>query len=63
MNWAYDQKDIATYYNIYSEIINFWERKIPNFIINLNYDLLISKPEKEIKNRVEHIVKIKKYLF
>ena len=54
MNWAYDQKDIATYYNIYSEIINFWERKIPNFIINLNYDLLISNPEKEIKNLIKN---------
>ena len=28
MDWAYDQQDIATYYNIYSEMINFWERKI-----------------------------------
>ena len=54
MDWAYDQKDIATYYNIYSEMISFWERKIPKFIFNLDYDLLISNPEKEIRNLIEN---------
>ena len=54
MNWAYDQKDIATYFNIYSEMINFWEKKLPNFIVSLDYELLISNPEKEIRNLIKN---------
>ena len=45
MDWAYDQNDIATYYNIYSEMIKFWNKIIPNFIVNLDYDILISNCE------------------
>ena len=54
MDWAYDQNDIATYYNIYSEMIKFWNKIIPNFIVNLDYDLLITNPESEIKNLISN---------
>ena len=54
MDWAYDQNDIATYYNIYSEMIKFWNKIIPNFIVNLDYDLLITNPESEIKNLINN---------
>jgi hypothetical protein len=48
MNWAFNQEEIAEYYNQYFKLISFWKNKIPNDIYNLNYEKLINDNKGEI---------------
>jgi tetratricopeptide (TPR) repeat protein len=48
MNWAYDQEEIAEYFNQYFKLINFWKKKISNDIYDLNYEKLINDDKSEI---------------
>ena len=52
MDWSYDQKDIAEYYNAYSELMKFWTKKLPNYIYNANYENIVSNKETEIKKLI-----------
>ena len=49
MDWANDPKDIASYYNLYSELMNFWKSKISNFILDVEYESLVNNKENEIQ--------------
>ena len=53
MDWTYDQKDIAEYYNLYSQLIKFWNKKLPNDIYNANYERIVQNKETEIKKLIE----------
>jgi len=53
MNWSYNQEDIAKYYNLYSELMQFWKKKIPNFIFDLEYESLVKNKDVEIKKILE----------
>ena len=48
MNFAYNQKEIAEFYNLYLEIINFWKETLSDDIYIANYEKLIENPEFEI---------------
>ena len=52
MNWAYDQNDIANFYNVYSDLINFWKKNYNEDIYNIKYENLIDNSEKEIKKLI-----------
>jgi len=52
MDWSYDQKDIAEYYNLYLELMDFWNEKIPGFIYDANYERIIKNQESEIKKLI-----------
>ena len=41
MDWTYDQKDIAEYYNLYYGLMKFWNKKLPNDIYNANYERIV----------------------
>ena len=47
--WAYTQKNIANYYNLYFDLMKFWEKKLPNFIYNFKYENVINDKENEIR--------------
>ena len=49
MDWSNVSEDIAKFYNLYSELMEFWKSKIPNFIHDVNYDSLVQNKEKEIE--------------
>ena len=49
MDWSNKPEDIANYYNLYSEIMEFWKTKIPDFIYDVEYESLVHDKEKEIK--------------
>ena len=53
MNWAYDQRDIADYYNSYNSIMNFWYSKIPQFIHTVEYEKIVSDKKNEIKKLIK----------
>lgn len=54
LNWTYSQSDLSEYYINYYQLMKFWNIKIPNFIYNVSYENLISKPDKEIKNLIKY---------
>ena len=53
MNWSYTQENIARYYNLYKDLMNFWNETIGEFIYEINYEKLIKDKDKEIKNLLD----------
>jgi len=53
LDFGYNQKELGTYYNLYLNLINFWEEQFPNTIYNAQYEKIIEDPEKEIKNMIK----------
>jgi Flp pilus assembly protein TadD len=49
MDWSHSQKDIGEYYNLYLKLMDFWKKKIPEFIYEVKYEAIVSNPEDEIK--------------
>ncbi len=52
MNFAYDQKDIANFYNVYSDLIRFWKKMFEKDIFTVKYENLTDSPEIEIKKMI-----------
>ena len=52
MNYTYDFDDLASYYKIYDNLMNFWTKKFGKKIYNLFYEELIANKEFEIKKLV-----------
>jgi tetratricopeptide (TPR) repeat protein len=50
VSYAYDLSEIVEYYNIYSEIMDHWNKIIPNFIHTIKYEELVENTNKETKN-------------
>jgi len=53
LNFAYNLEDIIGYYNIYNDIMKYWKKVLPNFIIDVSYEKLVTNPKNEIKNLVK----------
>ena len=49
MSWAYDETQIAKYYNLYLKMMNFWKSKFNDFIFDANYENIVASPEQEVK--------------
>jgi len=45
--FAFDQIDIAEYYKLYEDLMDFWQKKFPEKIYELNYDKLTENQELE----------------
>ena len=52
LGYSNDLKDIVTYYHMYSEISNLWEKKYKNRITVCNYDKLTVSNLVETKNLI-----------
>ena len=55
MEFTLSQKDIAEYYVLYKEIMNYWNVKFKEKIININYEKFVLDHEKETKNILDKI--------
>ena len=53
MKWAFDEEDIANYYNLHLDLMDFWKKKLGDFIYEVNYEKLVSNKDEEIKNLVK----------
>ena len=53
MNWCYNKSDLLKYCKKYKEITDFWNEILPDFILNIQYEDLIS----DTKNEVNKILK------
>ena len=47
--WAHNLKHIFKYYDIYYQMIKNFEKSLPNFIYDLQYEKFVSNPENEAK--------------
>ena len=52
MEWSHSQKDIGEYYNLYLKIMNYWEKKLPEFIYEAKYESMIANSEDEIRKLI-----------
>ena len=50
MNWSYSESNIASYYNLYSDLMNFWNGKFGNEIYEMSYEKLVSDKKTETEN-------------
>ena len=48
-----DLKDLGSYYNLYEDLIKFWEDIFPNELFSMNYSQLIDDPEFEIRKMLK----------
>ena len=51
--WSYDEKNLLKFINLYKTLMSFWEKKIPNYVYNLNYEDLTENKEFEIKRLIK----------
>ena len=51
--WSYNLEDLATFNNLYKNLMSFWEEKIPNFIYTSNYEMLIKDQENQSKKLID----------
>ena len=74
MFWSYDQEKIAHYYLLYLKLMDYWKSKFKDQIYDLEYEKIVTSPEKEIKKlflfvswngilNVLIFIKIKKHQF
>ncbi len=53
LDFSYNQKDLGNFYNIYQDLMSFWNKKFENKIYNLIYENLINNQELEIKSLIK----------
>ena len=47
--WFYKQEDLANYYNVYKDLMKFWNKTFDGQIHNIKYENLIKNSDEEIK--------------
>ena len=53
INFAFDIEEIVEFYNLYLDLMNFWNKLLPNSITSIKYENIINKHESEIKNLIK----------
>ena len=46
--------EIVDYYNLYNDLMKYWNNLLPNFIFDIKYENLISDTKAEIKNLLSY---------
>ena len=54
IKFAYEMGEIVDYYNLYNDLMKYWDNLLPNFIFDLKYENLISDTKDEIKNLLNY---------
>ena len=52
--YSHDLKDLAKYYNIHTETINFWKKIYPDQIFDFKYEEFVKNPKNETKKLFEY---------
>jgi tetratricopeptide (TPR) repeat protein len=52
--YAYDLEDVAEYYKMYCDLMNYWRCIFPRQIYDLNYESLTENPEEEVRKLLEY---------
>ena len=54
LNYAYNFTELVSFYNLYKDLMKFWNFNIPNFIYNIEYENLVNKPDDEIQKLIKN---------
>jgi hypothetical protein len=52
--FTYDLKDIGNYYNLYKDLMDFWNNRYPKLIYNISYEKLVNNQLEETKKLIKH---------
>lgn len=52
--WAYNLNDLAKFYNLYVELMNYWHELYPGKIYDISYEELTSNQEKETRKLIDY---------
>ena len=52
LGFTYDQKELGAYYNLYSDLMNFWKKHFTNSIYEIKYEEIIENSDVEIKKLI-----------
>jgi hypothetical protein len=52
--YSFNQTDIAKYYRLYVDMMNFWNMLFPNQILNFSYEDLTNNQEEETRRLLEY---------
>ena len=55
IKYSYNLDDIVTYYELYQDLMKFWEEKYKSQIYNLNYEKLTENQGEETKKLIKHL--------
>ena len=55
LGYSYNLKSVVKYYELYKELMAYWEQLYPNRIYELNYDQLVVDQENETRKLISHI--------
>jgi tetratricopeptide (TPR) repeat protein len=55
IGFTFDRQDIAKYYRLYKDLMDFWQRKYPDKIYNLNYERLTENQEEETRKLLDYL--------
>ena len=55
LSYSYDLSDTVSYYMLYKDLMNFWQRSYGDRIYNLDYDKLTEDQEAETRRLIEHL--------
>tara|TARA_B110000305_G_C19456631_1_gene651386 strand:- start:2860 stop:4395 length:1536 start_codon:yes stop_codon:yes gene_type:complete len=55
MAFTYSKEDIAGYYNLYNDLMNYWKMKYPNLIYDLSYESFTHNQKTETENLINFI--------
>ena len=53
MDYTYDFNDLANFYKLYDDLMQYWHKKFSNKIFNMDYENLIANKETETKKLLE----------
>ena len=53
LNFSYNQKELVTYYKLYSNLMDFWNDLFPQSIYEASYEKIIANSEDEIKKIIK----------
>ena len=53
LNFSYNQRELGTYYNLYLDLMNFWNEKFPGTIYEAKYEQIVKNQESEIKKIIK----------
>ena len=54
LNFCYNENDLATYYNLYSDLMKFWKKLYPQGFLDVQYESLINDQNLEIKKIINY---------
>jgi len=54
IRWGNNEEDLVKFISIYLDLMKYWEKKIPNFIYNLDYQKLVENQKEETQKLLKY---------